>query len=131
MSEYIYVFCVLLLATAAAFVHPDVFSNACYSVIDLLIKNPSGKLKERLKTLETQQKEAELELEKLENSAITEEKLGRYIVKIKDFEKLSREQKQLFINRLIKKITAYKDGNLEIETTYSDVISNIGGATQI
>lgn len=101
------------------------------SVIDLLIENPSDKLKERLKTLEAQQKEAELELKKLKNSAITEEKLDHYIVKIKDFDDLSREQKQLFIKRLIEKVTIYKNGNFKIATTYGKVAAAVGGATQI
>ena len=46
-------------------------------------------------------------------------------------EKMSREEKQIFIRKAIKKITALKDGYLEIETTYSEVVDKVGGATRI
>lgn len=101
------------------------------TVADMLIETPSETLKNKLLNMEEQKEQLIIEIDKIDSGKITEKKLDEYIPQIKDFSSLDRKQKQIFINRLIKKITAYKDGNLEIETTYSDVISKIGGTTQI
>lgn len=101
------------------------------TVADMLIETPSETLKKKLFDMEERKEQLKIELAKTDSGKITEEKLDNYIPQVKDFGNLERKQKQIFINKLIKKITIYKDGNLEIETTYSDVISKIGGATQI
>lgn len=99
------------------------------TLADMLIETPSDTLKNKLLNLEERQKQIKIQLEELETAEITEEKLDEYITYISDFENLSRKQKQIFASKLIKKITAYKNGNLEITTTYKDIIDNIGGAT--
>lgn len=99
------------------------------NIIDLLIDTPSEKLKTKLLELEERQKQLEYEYEKCEYSEITEEKINEYIVRVSNFEELSREEKRFYIQKIIKKITAHKDGNLEISTTYNKVVDKDGGAT--
>ena len=100
------------------------------NTINLLIDTQSEKLKIKLAELENRQKQLILEMEKLESSRMTDEKIESYIIRVKDFYKMDRTEKQFYTKKAIKKITAHKDGNFEIITTYSDVVDKVGGTTQ-
>lgn len=101
-------------------------------VIDALIESPKNKdLHERLDLLSQQKDEILIDLERLEDTALTEKKLDDYIFKLKNFDELSRQQKQIYIKKMIEKITLYKDGKFKIATTYGEVAAAVGGATQI
>lgn len=99
------------------------------TIIDMLIETPSDKLKAKLLELEDQQNDLKREYDKMVGVGISEEKLDEYIVKIQDFDNLTRTQKSIYVQKLIKKVTAHKDGNIEIETTYDEVVNVVGGAT--
>lgn len=99
--------------------------------VDLLVDTPSDRLRKRLLDMETQQKDLYIALDKLQASEVTEDKLNDYIVYIDGFSDLPREQKLIYVRRLIKKVTAHLDGNIEIETTYGEIPLAVGGATQI
>lgn len=101
------------------------------NVIDIMIDTPSDKLKSKLLDLEERQKQLQAELVTVEASVLSEDKLDKYILHIKDFQSLERQQKAIFIKKIIKKITVYKNGNFEILTTYGKVADKVGGATQI
>ena len=101
------------------------------NTINLLIEMPSDKLKEKLSELESRQKQVIYDLQKAEASIITSPKLEKYLIRVENFETLTREEKQMFIKKALKKITAYKDGNFEISTTYGEVVDKVGGATRI
>ena len=92
------------------------------NTINLLIEMPSDKLKEKLSELESRQKQLIYELERAEASMITGAKLEKYLIRAENFDELIREEKQIFVKKAIKKITAYKDGNFEISTTYGEVV---------
>lgn len=42
---------------------------------------------------------------------------------------MRREEKQLFVKNIIKKITAHKNGDIKIEITYKEVVDKIGKGT--
>ena len=95
------------------------------STMTLLIEMPSDNLKQRLMDLERRQKALSLEIEKTEDSEITENKLNEYVIRIKNFDALDRTQKQIFAKKLIKKVTAYKNGQIEIESVYGKITAAI------
>lgn len=112
--------------------HLNALERKIGGVIDSLIESPKDKnLHSRLALLSAQKDEAQLELERLEDTTLTEKKLDDYIIKFKDFENLSRKQKQIYVKKLIERVTIYKDGKFKIATTYGKVAAEVGGATQI
>lgn len=96
---------------------------------DMLIDMPSDTLKKKLLDMEAEKEELEIQIDKNEATSITETKLDKYIPKVKDFNNLSRKQKQIFVGKMIKNITVYKNGDVEITSIYNDIIRVIGGAT--
>lgn len=100
-------------------------------VADMLIDTPSETLKKKLLELEAEKERLQIQLEKSDGGSITTKKLDEYMPKVKDFDNLDRNQKKIYISRIIKKITVQKNGDIKIITAYGDIISKIGGATQI
>lgn len=99
------------------------------NTIDLLIETKSDKLKEKLSDLEKRQKDLVYECEKLSVSELEDEKIEKYLIHISDFKTLPRKEKQLFVKKIIKKVTIHKNGDLDVLTTYSDVAAKLGGTT--
>lgn len=101
------------------------------NVIDLLADSPSDNLKRKLAELETRQRSCRMELDTLEASTLSNKKIEDYVVRTEDFANMDRHQKQIFISRMIKKVTVYKDGHMAVSSIYEDEIHRIvGGATQ-
>lgn len=107
------------------------------NTIELLIDMPSDMLKSKLAELESRRQQLQHDLKKLDATMFTEKKIDKYIIRTENFSSMSREEKQIFIRKIIKKVTVHEDGHLTTWTTYSDVPDittdfhdELGGATQ-
>ncbi len=97
----------------------------------MLYDTPSERLKKNLLEYESRQKELDYKMLAAEASVLTDAKMDLYLVRTEDFDIMSRGEKHILIKKAIKKITVRRDGYLEIETTYKDMVYKVGGATQI